>query len=275
MPDGNGGSVRVASEANEELVPAYLRETYAWAYLSPLGTRFFDHQAIVNTILWGNASRLCKWACQEIQPGSRVLQPAAVYGNFSRMLANAVGPTGLLDIRDIAPIQVRLTTHKMQNITHAHVYQHDARQPSKKRYDSIVCFFLLHEVPEQDRPPIVRNLLESLTPSGRCIFIDYHRPARWHPLRPVLSAVFRCLEPYASSMVAHEISHICAGMEGWLWKKETCFGGLYQKTIAQRCQLSSQNITEESASFDDTGNKISKQKDDAIHVNRTRTAWPY
>ncbi|NKD86936.1 class I SAM-dependent methyltransferase [Haematospirillum sp. 15-248] len=257
MPDGNGGPVRVAPEANEALVPTYLRETYAWAYLSPFGTRFFDRQAIVNTILWGNASRLCAWACKEIQPGSRIMQPAAVYGNFSRKLADAVGPTGLLDIRDIAPVQVRLTTHKMQDITHAHVYQHDARQPSKKRYDSVVCFFLLHEVPKQDRPSIVRNLLESLTPSGRCIFIDYHRPARWHPLRPVLSAVFHYLEPYASSMVAHEISHICAGMEGWLWKKETCFGGLYQKTIAQRRQLTPQDIMKESAPLD-TENEISK-----------------
>lgn len=232
MPDGQ--QPHKIAELDETQVPGYLRDTYAWAYLSEFGTRFFDRQSIVNAILWGNASRLCRWACKEITAGNHVLQPAAVYGNFSRILAQTVGPTGRLDICDIAPVQVRLTTRKMQDMGQVRVYQHDARKPHPEHYDIIVCFFLLHEVPEQDRENIVHSLLQSVKPSGRCIFIDYHRARPLHPLRPVMSAIFRNLEPYAESMLNTDLQHICPDTKEWSWNKETCFGGLYQKVVACR-----------------------------------------
>ena len=33
------------------------------------------------------------------------------------------------------------------------------------------------------------------------MFVDYHRPQRWHPLAPVMALVFRWLEPFAPSLL--------------------------------------------------------------------------
>ncbi len=44
-------------------------------------------------------------------------------------------------------------------------------------------------------------------PGGKIVIVDYHRPARWHPMRPLMRAVFRKLEPYAIDLWRHEIEH--------------------------------------------------------------------
>jgi len=67
-----------------------------------------DRQSVVEAILWGNARRLVARVVSEIEPGWRVLQPAAVYGNLSRELAAALGPNGSLTVSDVAPLQVQL-----------------------------------------------------------------------------------------------------------------------------------------------------------------------
>ena len=90
-------------------VPTYLREVYSWAYLTPSLAKVLDRQSVVEAILWGNARRLVARVVSEIEPGWRVLQPAAVYGNLSReLLAAALGPNGSLMVSDVAPLQVQL-----------------------------------------------------------------------------------------------------------------------------------------------------------------------
>jgi hypothetical protein len=36
-------------------VPAFLRDTYTWAYLTPTSLAVFDHPLIIDLILWGSA----------------------------------------------------------------------------------------------------------------------------------------------------------------------------------------------------------------------------
>ena len=42
-------------------VPAYLNETYWWAYVHPNAVRLFERQWLVNLILWGNFAKLRKF----------------------------------------------------------------------------------------------------------------------------------------------------------------------------------------------------------------------
>jgi hypothetical protein len=63
------------------------------------------------------------------------------------------------------------------------------------------------------------------------VIVDYHRPASWHPLRPVMRWVLRNFEPFALDLWEH-------GIERWLpdgatlsIRKETSFAGLYQKLV--------------------------------------------
>jgi SAM-dependent methyltransferase len=110
----------------------------------------------------------------------------------------------------------------------------DAAFPTGSTYDGICCFFLLHEVPEDYKRRIVDSLLSSVRPGGRVVFVDYHRPRQLHPLRAVMSLVFRWLEPYAQCLWEREIASYARQTEGLVWHKETFFGGLYQKVVAIR-----------------------------------------
>jgi hypothetical protein len=215
-------------------VPGYLRDTYTWAYLTGLGTRLFDRQAVVNAILWGNAGRLIRWAVREVAAGHRVLQPAAVYGSFSRHLAEAVGPHGRLEVSDVAPIQVALTRRKLADLPQVEVLRADAATPGRGPYDTVVCFFLVHEVPEDVKGRIVDALLGSVAVGGKVVFVDYHRPRALHPLRPVMAGVFALLEPFAKVLWHRDIRSYATAPDAFAWRKETLFGGLYQKVTAVR-----------------------------------------
>ncbi len=214
-------------------VPDYLRDTYTWAYLSSLGTRLFDHQVIVNAILWGNARRLIRWVTEVLEPGQRVMQPAAVYGQFSRTVADTLGPDGHLEVSDVAPIQVALTRRKLSGVAQAEVACIDATTPGRGPYDAVTCFFLLHEVPEDIKTRVVDAMLDAIEPGGQVVFVDYHQPHALHPLRPVMALVFRTLEPYARALWTRDIRSYATNPDRFTWEKDTLFGGMYQRVIAK------------------------------------------
>lgn len=224
----------VSPDAKTPEIPAYLRETYAWAYLKPVSLLVFDHSIVVSAILWGNANRLKRAAFVEIRSGQTVLQPACVYGRFSVDLATLVSPRGRLDIIDIAPIQVENCRRKLDKFPHARVRVADAAAPGGGPYDVVCCFFLLHELPDGHKREVIDGLLSSLAPGGKVVFVDYHMPAPFHPLKGPTSVVFDCLEPFAKTLWHSEISSFATSAEKFTWRTETYFGGLYQKVVAER-----------------------------------------
>ena len=221
-------------EARAPQVPTYLREIYHWAYLNPRAVRFFDSELIVSLILWGNHRRLRQAAFAELRPGQSVLQSACVYGDFSPRLARHLGPEGRLEVIDVAPIQVDGCRHKLRDFPQAVVQHTDAAQLHKERYDVACCYFLLHELPSDSRHAVVDALLESVVPGGKVVFVDYHRPHWAHPLKPVMSLVFDTLEPFAKDLWDNEVSHYGGESDEFVWRKETYFGGLYQKVVAEK-----------------------------------------
>ena len=224
---------RVVGDAPVPL-PDYLKSTYSWAYLNPVSRAVFDQSLIVSTILWGNANKLIRAALQEIEPGQDVLQTACVYGNFSERLARHIGPDGHLDVIDVAPIQVRHTRRKLKHLPQARVRLADAADPGPQRYDAICCFFLIHEVPPDYKRRIVTALLDRVKPGGKVVFVDYHKPVRHHPLRPVMRGVFALLEPFATEIWRSEIRDFAPVRPEFTWSKGLYFGGLYQKVVARR-----------------------------------------
>lgn len=215
-------------------IPEYLSSTYTWAYLNHRTLPWLDRSLVVSAILWGNADRLMKAAVAEFSAGQRVLQAACVYGEFSPMLARQVGAEGALDVLDVAPIQIANVRRKFSTLPQARAQQADLTQPLDKTYQGVCCFFLLHEVPEHQRTKIVDNLLAAVEPGGKALFVDYHRPRRWHPLSPVMNLVFRWLEPFAPSLLDVPIESLSARASEFTWQRHTVFGGLYQHVVATR-----------------------------------------
>ena len=218
------------------IVPQYLQDTYWWAYVHPNAVRLFERQWLVNLILWGNFARLRDGAldaCGERLEG-RALQVACVYGDFTPRLARRLAPGATLDVVDVLPIQLENCGRKLAGAGGVKLHQGDAsRLPfPDAAYDRVVLFFLLHEVPEDVRRRALAEAMRVLSPRGKLVIVDYHRPARWHPLRGVMRWILRNFEPFAMDLWRAPLaSWLPAGAR--IEEHATFGGGLYQRLVVR------------------------------------------
>jgi ubiquinone/menaquinone biosynthesis C-methylase UbiE len=99
-------------------------------------------------------------------------------------------------------------------------------------YDQALIFFLLHEQPLAVRRRTLAEALRVVKPGGKIVLIDYHRPHRWQLLRRAMRALLRRLEPFALDLWESEIAEFLpAGVPLAATRKQTYFGGLYQKVV--------------------------------------------
>jgi SAM-dependent methyltransferase len=221
--------------ATDDLIaPSYMEEVYDWAYINPRNVELLDRQFVVDVLLFGNARRLMAAALNEIAPAHNVLMAAHVYGDFVTRLADRVGPAGHLEVVDITPIQVDHAHRKIGHLSHVKIHQADAATHVGGPFDMTLSFFLLHEVPDGKKRGIVDSLLSKVEPGGKAVFVDYHNPKWWQPVRYILSFVNDKLEPFAKSLWHREIREFASESEAFTWEKQTYFGGVYQKVVAHR-----------------------------------------
>ena len=214
-------------------VPAYLAETYAWAYVHPRAVFVFERQWLVNLILWGNFARLRDAALDALGDDytGRTLQVACVYGDLTRRLAARVAGHGALDVVDVLPIQLRNLARKLPRASPVGLIHGDSASLdlATGSYDRALLFFLLHEQPEEVRRATLSEALRVVRPGGRIVIVDYHRPRGINPLYWPMVAILRTLEPYALELWQHEITAWLPPAErGLAVRKTTSVGGLYQ-----------------------------------------------
>jgi ubiquinone/menaquinone biosynthesis C-methylase UbiE len=217
-------------------VPAYLQETYWWAYLHPRAVKFFEHQWIVNLILWGNFARLRDNALDELGTAisGRTLQVACVYGDFTGKLADRLAPGARLDVVDVASIQVENLKRKLGSRPNVFPDRQDAAALSfaDDLFDQVIVFFLLHELPADVRTRTVSEVLRVVRPGGKVVFVDYHRPVWQHPHRYLMRPVLKTLEPFALDLWNTEIADwVSEADTPAAVEKTTYYGGLYQKVV--------------------------------------------
>ncbi len=238
-PSESALSARARSALTPISIPEYLQKTYWWAYLHPNAVRFFERQWLVNLILWGNFARLRDAALQEMGEviHGRVLQVACVYGDFTEHLVRRLSPQGSLDVVDVAPIQIKNLHAKLTNTSQVKILQQNSSELhfEDASHDSVIVFFLLHEMPADVRRKTISEALRVTKPGGKLIFVDYHKPVAASPWRYIMVPILTTLEPFAMDMWRGEI-------RDWLPKdiavtkveKQTYFGGLYQKVVITR-----------------------------------------
>lgn len=218
-------------------VPQYLRDVYWWAYVHPNAVRVFERQWLVNLILWGNFSSLRDAALDELGPivGGRSLQIACVYGDLTTQICARLDREATLDVVDVLPVQLGNLHSKLPAGAPVTLLQRDssALGLADAAYDQVLLFFLLHEQPEAVRRRTLAEAVRVVRPGGKIVIVDYHRPAAWHPLRLLLRLVLSRLEPYALDLWRRDIEAWLPPEAGAL-RKETFFGGLYQKVVVTR-----------------------------------------
>lgn len=217
-------------------VPEYMTEVYDWCYVSPGRARLLDRNLVVKALLFGNDQRLMRAYLDLIKPGMKVWQVAHVYGDLLPRAADKVGPQGCFHVTDITPVQVEHGTQKLAGRPWARMFRHDAGSYCGEgmQYDLICSFFLLHEIPDAKKRQVLDHLLGLLPEGATLLLVDYHRPAWWQPVRWILKGVNAWLEPFASALWKHELSHFASQPERFCWEKRTLFGGVYQVVRVSR-----------------------------------------
>jgi len=219
-------------------VPSYLKETYSWAYLNPKAVRFFEHQWIINAILWGNYGRLRDAVLSEMGSDTisgRILQVACAYGNFSTNLAKRLSPDSRLDVIDVAPVQIDNLNKKINPAqTNVFLHHQDSTNLSfeDNHFDTVVLFFLLHEQPADIRAQTLREAIRVTKKGGKLIFMDYHKPRAFSPFRYIMVPILSTLEPFAMDLWKKEIIDWAPqNFTPATLRKDTYFGSLYQKVV--------------------------------------------
>jgi ubiquinone/menaquinone biosynthesis C-methylase UbiE len=218
-------------------IPQYLHDTYWWAYVHPTAVKVFERQWLVNLILWGNFAKLRDAALAQMGQtlAGRSLQVACVYGDFTPRLAQRVAAGGTLDVVDVLPVQLANLRRKLKPESAVNLVNRDAANLGfgDSSYERVILFFLLHEMPLDVRTRTLSEAVRVLKPGGQLVIVDYHRPAGWHPLRPLMKWILRTFEPFAMDLWRHEVAE-------WLPRHArivanvTSFGGLYQTLVVTR-----------------------------------------
>lgn len=172
--------------------PEYLVRNYWWAYLSPVGVWFFSHHTIINLILFGQYRKILGALTAHLGniPRKRILQLTCAYGELTPTLADH---SEELHLNDVALIQLQLARQALsKNGCIAQIVRMNAESLAyaTDSFDTLVIFFLLHELPSEARQRALEEALRVLKPNGRLLLAEYgvnrgkhllHRlaPFRW------------------------------------------------------------------------------------------------
>lgn len=224
----------------DKAVPDYLFRSYWWAYLWPPAVWFFDHQPIINAILFGQYRKLLKACLELLSPAAagRTLQIAAVYGVLTPTLAHRLA-TGALHLNDVAPIQLSVVRRKLPGDERgARLCRANAESLpyADGVFDSALLFFLLHELPPAARLRVLREATRVVAPGGNLVVADYGELSRSHPFHriPALRRLLEVLEPYLGDFWRENLDDLvvgCARKHGRSAAKEAArdvFGGFYR-----------------------------------------------
>ncbi len=182
-------------------IPEYLARHYWWAYLWKRSMWFFDHQPIINTILFGHYDALLNKTLAQVEakPGARVLQLTCVYGKLTpSLLAYSQGEVHLCDVADG---QLQLSRNKTEGAAERRylvrmnaeslAYANDA-------FDQVVVFFLFHELPPEARVNVYGEIARVVRPGGSVLITEYGAApvSHWLYRFPPSRWVFGLLEPF-------------------------------------------------------------------------------
>jgi len=235
--------------------PEYLARHYWWAYLWRVGVWFFDHQPIINAILFGQYKTLktqALKACMTNRPKGRLLQLTCAYGGLTPSLIKRLKKDDLY-LMDVAKIQLDATRKKLTNQEKKRLlstrmnaedlaYRDDA-------FATVLMFFLLHELPSEPRERAIDEVMRVLRPGGRLVITEYAQYprqnilCRWWPTRVLLlylepflgnfwhQNLFSMLSQHASKhqKTLHQVSEFF------------CFSGFYRVCVYEISPLGNEN----------------------------------
>lgn len=243
--DAAGGGTSAATRPSTPVstspnlaLPDYLVRYYRWAYLWPFAVWFFDHQPIINAILFGNYRRIMDETRRLMDPATagKTLQIAAVYGKLTPTLAAEIDE---LHLAEIAPVQIRAAERKLAMAgLSAHLARMNAESLhyDENSFDTALMFLLLHELTPEARGNSLREAIRVLRPGGRFVVAEYGEAGRGHffhrfpPMRWILTKAEPFLEGFWNEDLTQTLAECAAGAGKGVELEEQVdiFGGFYR-----------------------------------------------
>jgi len=166
-------------------VPDYLARYYWWAYLWEKSIWFFDHQPIINAILFGQYDKLLNktLTCVEAKPGAKLLQLTCVYGKLTPSLLRHTGNE--VHLCDVAVGQLKLARSKTLDVAdRCRLARMNAESLgyADDAFDQVILFFLFHELPPVARQHVYDEIARVVKRGGSVLITEYGATPRKHLL---------------------------------------------------------------------------------------------
>ena len=224
--------------------PEYLARHYWWAYLWRPAIWFFDHQPIINLILFGQYRRLMTQTlhCLENRPNGRLLQLTCVYGKLTPTLLEHSGNQPMYLI-DVATAQLEVSRNKLEPARRSRLLSARMNAESLAFKDSafstILIFFLMHEMPAAARQRTLAETMRVLQAGGRLVITEYGEEPRRHWIYRLrwLRKQLLFWEPFLNDFWREDINAKLQDEAGKLGKtlrqveKHLVFGGFYRVLV--------------------------------------------
>lgn len=225
----------IGEEEKDLELPKYVRAIYGKIYENDKVSNFLDNARLLKFLTLGNSSKLIDAALKEIKLSQKVLQIGATFGDQIEQTADRIGHYGKYDLIDVSKRQLERAEEKYKYLyPNMRFMLHDGSEPTGEKYDIVLVYMLLHELPILTKIKVVNNALNSVNENGKVVFIDYYNPNKWHPLRYVVRMFNRLYQPFAEKLWDREIHTFADKKNNFFWRKKTYFGNMYQKVVASK-----------------------------------------
>jgi len=215
--------------------PIYHSAIYPNLYKEEKWFNLFNSKLINNIVSLFSRDRIINSFIEEIEPKSKVLQMGVSFGDEIQIVAEQIGLKGRFDIIDINHSQLMFAQNLLgDNYPQVKFYHFNAEEELPEKYDTIICYMLLHELPIVSKMNVVNNALNSIKEGGKVIFVDYGRPNSLNPLAYFVRMFNRLYQPFAEKLWDREIASYAEKDLEYTWSKQKFLGGLYQRVIVMR-----------------------------------------
>ena len=216
-------------------MPIYHTAIYPNLYKEERWFRFFSSNLVNNVLSLFSRGKIINSFLEEIYPASKVLQMGVSFGDEIQSVADQVGLKGRFDVIDINYSQITYAQEQLgDNYPQVKFYHFNAEDALPEKYDIIICYMLLHELPIVSKMKVVNNALNSINTGGKVIFVDYARPSMLHPLAYLVRMFNRLYQPFAEKLWDREIASYAERDLDYNWQKQRFLGGLYQRVVVTR-----------------------------------------
>ncbi len=228
--------------------PEYLARNYWWAYVWNFSIWFWDHEPLVNMILFGNYKKLVGKTLERfkrIKP-KKTLQITAVYGSITPDLAkqlkqdNQDSEYHLIDITqgqlDSAKRKLLAQTETKDQVDNLVRMNAENLSYPDNNFDATLIFFLLHEMPPEARRNTLAEAIRVTEPGGHLIITEYGERTKTHFFHTFFLSrkILGFFEPFVPGFISEDLEAVlseCAERSGKKvtnTHKEVVFKGFYR-----------------------------------------------